>query len=234
MNYEEFKELWAWALRESGLPVFAGEGVEETLDLRTTARRCRQFVRPADDGAAVFHVSAELGFVWDALQVARTLSTEDDLIRELFGGARSVYPRTEPPWLRVDVSLHATTTWGRELAMPAAEVWRSWARETSGRLENVEPLLPIEQVRENRKGGLEILAWKGPPTLDVMCAADGGLLLKGVQLKALQVIGLPRKWDDESRKQDKGPGDQLAALFRRLKAALHGWTEALDHLAPTN
>lgn len=234
MNYEQFKDLWTWALRESGLPLFIGEPLVESLDLRSTDRHCKSFVHLPSDPAATFDVSAELGFRWDALQTARTHTSEGDLVRQLFGTDRSQYPRTELPWLRVDVTLRASTLWGKEIPMPSAEVWRNWAGETLGRLEDVEPLLPIEQVRENRKGMLEILAWRSEPELNVLCKPDGTLVLRGVEIAAGQVINLPRKWDDDSRKQDKGPHDQLAAMFRRVKASLHGWTEVLDHLAPTN
>lgn len=234
MNYEQFKDCWTFALRESGLPIYFGEPLEETLDLRSTDRCCKTFVHMHSNRVATFNVSAELGFRWEALQTARTRCTEDDMVRQLFGGDRSQYPRTEVPWMRVDVILHASTLCGKEIPMPSNEVWRNWARETLSRLENVEPLLPIEQVRENRKGMLEILAWKSEPELTVLCKPDGALVLRGVEIAAGQVIKLPRKWDDDSRKQDKGPHDQLAALFRRLKASLHGWTQALDHLAPTN
>ena len=132
------------------------------------------------------------------------------------------------------MTLSANTEWGKEIPLPSAEVWRNWAHETIGRLENVEPLLPIEQVRENRKGNLEILAFRSDPGLNVLCKPDGSLVLRGVDVEAWQAINLPRKWDDSSRKPDKGPHEQLAALFRRVKASLHGWREALDHLAPTN
>ncbi len=234
MNYEQFKDLWTWALRESGLPLFVGEPLRETLDLRSTDRKCTSFLHVHSDPSTAFNVSAKLGFGWDALQTARTNTSEGDLIRELFGSDRSQYPRTELPWLRVDVTLRASTLWGKEIPLPSAEVWRSWARETLGRLENIEPLLPIEQVRENRNGMLEILAWKSDPELNVLCKPDGTLVLRGVEIAAGQMINLPRKWDDDSRRQDKGPHDKLAALFRRLKASLHAWTVALDHLAPTN
>lgn len=137
--------------------------------MRSTDRQCKSFLHVHSDPAATFNVSAELGFRWDALQTAQTNTSEDDLIRELFGTDRSQYPRTELPWLRVDVTLRASTLWGKEIPLPSAEVWRSWARETVGRLENIEPLLPIEQVRENRKGMLEILAWKSDPELNVLC-----------------------------------------------------------------
>ena len=233
MTYDQFKELWTWALRESGLPIGGVNPIEESLDLGSTDRRCTSFVHLSDPAAA-FHVSAELGFRWDALKAARTRSTEDDMVRELFGLERATYPRTVAPWLRVDVTLRASTLWGKEIPLPPAEVWRGWARETIGRLENVEPLLPIEQVHENRQGGLEILACRSDPELNVICRPDGVLVLRGVEVAAWQAIHLPRTWDDTSRKPDKGPHDQLAALLVRLKAALQGWRVALDHLAPTN
>lgn len=233
MDYEELKDLWIRALRESGLPIGGPRPIDESLDLRSTERHCKSFVH-FHERAARFHVSAALGFRWDALQTARTLSTEEDTVRQLLGGDREQYPRTEAPWLRVDVTLRASTEWGKELTLPSVEVWRNWARETTARLENIEPLLPIEQVRENRKGNLEILAFRGDPELNVFCRPDGSLVLRGVEVAAWQAISLPRKWDDSSRKPDKGPHEQLAALFRRLKASLQGWRQALDHLAPTN
>ncbi len=233
MNYDEFKETWSLALQESGLPIGGVTPLEERLDLRTTDRHCKTYVHMFDTAGA-FHVALELGFRWDALQTARTRSTEDDMVRQLFGLDRATYPRTVVPWLRVDVTLHASTEWGKEIPLPSVEVWRGWARETIGRLENVEPLLPIEQVRESRSGGLEILAWRGEPELDVYCRRDGALVLRGVEIAAWQAIHLPRTWDDSDRKPDQGPDAQLAALYRRLKPALQAWTAALDHLAPTN
>ncbi len=233
MNYEEFKALWIWALRESGLPIGGVTPIEESLDLRSTDRHCKSLVF-ANDHVATFHTSAVLEFRWDALQTARTRGNEEDLVRQLLGLDRGQYPRTEVPRLRVDVTLSANTGWGNEIPLPSAEVWKSWVRETIGRLENIEPLLPIEQVRENRKGNLEILAFRSEPELNVLCKPDGSLVLRGVEVAAWQAINLPRKWDDSSRKPDKAPHEELAALFRRLSASLHGWREALDHLAPTN
>ncbi len=235
MNYEQFKDLWTWALRESGLLIMGATPIDESLDLLSTERRCKTIVLPpSDQHAAAFHVTAALEFRWDALQAARTNTNEEGMLHELFGVDRARNPRTEVPWLRVDVTLHASTEWGKEIPLPPADVWKGWARETLGRLENVEPLLPIEQVRENRNGTLEYLAWRSDPELNVLCNPDGALLLRGVEVAAWQAVNLPRKWDDTSRKPDKGPRDQLAAMFRRLKASLHGWMVALDHLAPTN
>lgn len=235
MNYEQFKELWTGALRESGLLILGVRPIDESLDLSSTDRRCKTCVLPPSNQlAAAFHATASLEFRWDALQTARTHTTEEGMLQELFGVDRTRNPRTEVPWLRVDVTLHASTDWGKEIPLPRGDVWSRWARETLGRLENVEPLLPIEQVRETRTGRLEYLAWRSDPELNVLCKPDGTLLLRGVEVAAWQAVDLPRKWDDSSRRPDKEPHDQLAALFRRLKAALRGWMEALDHLAPTN
>lgn len=234
MSYEQFKELWVWSLGEAGLKIAEASPIEETLDLHSTDRHCKSSVALPGERGKPFYVSAVLEFRWDALQAARTRSTEEDLVAELFGVDRSQYPRTEAPALRVDVTLHASTQWGSELPFPSTEVWKTWAREVRGRLQNVEPILPIEQVRESRKGNLEILAWRGEPEMNAICKPDGALVLSSVELAAWQMIRLPRRWDDSSRKPDKGPHEELAALLRRLAASLQGWTQALDHFAPTN
>lgn len=123
--------------------------------------------------------------------------------------------------MRVEVTLRASTEWGKEIPLPTAEALKNWARETVGRLENIEPLLPLEQVRENVRG-----TWRSSrlsdPELNVLCKPGGSLVLRGVEVEAWQAINLPRKWDDSSRKPDKGPHEQLAALLRRMKASLHG------------
>jgi hypothetical protein len=234
MSYEQFKELWLSSIGEAGLKIAGASPIEETLDLHSTDRRCKSSVVLPGEQGKPFYVSAGLEFRWDALQAARTRTTEDDLVRELFGVDRSQYPRTEAPGLRVDVTLHASTLWGSELPFPSTEAWKSWAREVRGRLQNVEPILPIEQVRENRKGNLEILAWRDEPKMNAICKPDGTLVLSSVEFAAGVVIGLPRRWDDSSRKPDRGPHEELAALLRRLAASLQGWTQALDHFAPTN
>ena len=77
----------------------------------------------------------------------------------------------------------------------------------------------------------EILAWSGPPKIDVICDEDGSLMLEAVRVAAGQLIVTPRSWSDLDR-QDKPPHAQLRQLFRRLKTALHAWSEAMDHLTP--
>ncbi|HEX8107647.1 MAG TPA: hypothetical protein VF516_07950 [Kofleriaceae bacterium] len=66
-----------------------------------------------------------------------------------------------------------------------------------------------------------MLAWQSEPELNVLCNPVGALKLRGVEIATWQAIDLPRKWGDTSRKPDKGPHDQLAAMFKRLKAPLN-------------
>lgn len=235
MTYDEFKKAWVSALRESGLSIMSLEPIEETLDLRTTDRTCKAFVEPfGGQHAEPFHVTAALEFRWDALQTARTNTTEEDMLNELLGLERTRRPRTELPWLRADVMLRASIVWGKEIPLPTASAWQRWAREMLGRLERIEPVIPIENVREGRNNLPEILAWQSEPELNVLCSPDGMLKLRGVEIATWQAINLPRKWGDTSRKPDKRPHEQLAAMFERLKVALNAWMEALDHLTPSN
>jgi hypothetical protein len=138
--------------------------------------------------------------------------------------------RTERPWIRVDVTLRATTLWGKEVAMPGPSTWAAWAREAFARLESIEPIVPPEMVREGRGGRLEILAWQGEPEAHVLCGREGVLRLRSVEVAAWQAIELARTWDDPRRTPDTGTEQQLGGLFARVRAALQAWVEATDYL----
>jgi hypothetical protein len=101
-----------------------------------------------------------------------------------------------------------------------------------GRLETIEPLTPDEDVRMNRMGMLEILAWKEKPKASTVCGPTGDLLLESVQISAGHLIDLPRVRDGSDDEPDDGPEEQLAALFGRVKASLMAWMQAADHLRP--
>lgn len=233
MTYEEFKKAWVWALRESALPVLGAEHVQETLDLRTMDRVVKSFVEPPGGRRMEpFHVSAALAYRWNAIHTARTATTEEDMLHELLGLDRNRKPRTEKPWLRVDVTLRASTMWDKEIALPPSNTWKRWVRETVDRLENSERVVPLETVREVPHGLPEVLAWQGAPELQVVCNPSGELKLRGIEVPTWQAIQLPRKWDDSSRRQDPAPDDQLAAMFKRLQVAMNAWTEVLGHLTP--
>ena len=235
MNYDEFKQAWGRALRESRLPILGATDGEETVDFRSMDRTFTTHVEPVGgQEMEPFHVTATLSWRWNCLLTARTTTTEEDLLSELLGrqGAHGI--DTERPWLRVDVKISASLSHGKAIPMPTSAVWAKWTREAYGRLERIEPLVPDEDVREGRQGGLEILAWQGAPTAKVTCGVDGNLKLERVDISAWQAIELPRQWDDSDREPDEHPARQLDEMFNRARAALHAWMQVVDHLAARN
>jgi hypothetical protein len=75
------------------------------------------------------------------------------------------------------------------------------------------------------------IPWRqGDPAIKTTCGDCGELKVTGIEVSAWQAIHPPRVWDDPERESDDDPADQLAAMFERVRAALHGWTEGLDHL----
>jgi hypothetical protein len=231
VNHGEFKEVWSRALREVDLPSFVARDINETLDLRTLARTCESYVEPlGGQDAEPFNVTCAFSWVWDALLTARMATTEEDLLTEVFGRDHGV--RTERPWLRVDARLRASLPYGKPIALPSVSVWAAWSHEVMTRLEHIEPLVPEETTRTGRGGRLEVLGWQGEPEAELSCGPGGELRVKSVEVSSWQTIELPRQWDNPDREPDPGPERQLHAMFGRVKAALHAWTEALDHLRP--
>ena len=235
MTYEEFMQAWVLARKESGLPLLGAHEGKETLDTRSLSRTFEMYVEPlGGQEAEPFHIAAALSWRWDALMTARTATTEEDMLTQVLGrervGGHKV--RTEPSPLRVDVSLRASLPYGKAIAMPTPMVWARWAREVHERLEHIEPLVPKKTTREARDGQLEILAWQTDPTAKVACEPGGELRLEAVEIAAGQLIELPRHWDDSERRADEHPAGQLHELFHRVRASLHAWMQAVDHLLP--
>ena len=232
MDHDEFKDAFIEALGSSRLPVIRLSPARESLDLRTMDRTVTTYVSPVDrEVGRPFHVSGKISWRWSSLHAARSATTEEDLLVELLGRDEAEEIETAPSYLRIDVELRAATEYGTSLPMPAPAGWARWHRETVGRLESVEPLVPAERTRKGRGGRLEILAWQGGPEISVVCDAAGALRLAGVRTSAFQLVGIPRRQDDPDREPDDHPHAQLAAMLRRLKAALHAFGEALDNLA---
>lgn len=232
MNYDEFKQVFLGALRESGLPTIGYPPSEEVLDLRSTDRTLAVYVEPLDhDVGRPFHVSGKVSFRWCALQAARTRTSEEDLVAEILGeDARD--EETERPWLRVDVSIRAGLEWCKGIPMPPPATWATWSREALGRLEAIERLVSEDVLRERDDGYHAVLAWQGEPEVKATCNALGELRLEAISVSAFQGIDLPRQWSDDEREPDEPPHEQVRAMFDRLKAALHAWGEVMDHLRP--
>jgi hypothetical protein len=235
VTYEEFVQAWISARRESGLRLMSVHEGNETIDPRSLTRTFETFVEPlGEQEAEPFHVAATLSWTWHALMTARTATTEEDMLTEVLGRER-VWGRkvkTERSPLRVDVKLSASLPYGKPSPMPTPPTWVKWAREVHGRLERVEPLVPGETTREGRDGRLEVPAWQSDPIAKVVCDPAGELRLESVEIAAGQLIELPRHWDDSERKPDEHPARQLSELFGRVRASLHAWMQAVDHLLP--
>lgn len=233
MTYDEFKQAWGHALRDSRLPIASAHEGTETMDLRSMDRRFESRVEPVGgQDADPFYVTATLSWRWDSLLTARTATTEEDLLSELLGREQARDVETEPSWMRVDVKLHASLPYGKPIPMPAPPAWAQWVREVQARLEDIEPLTPEEHVRPGRDGRPEVLAWQEEPVAKMICAPGGELRLASVELSAGQILELPRRWDDSDREPDEHPARQLHEMFERVRASLHAWMQAVDHLAP--
>jgi hypothetical protein len=173
-----------------------------------------------------FHVSARLGWTWDALQAARTATTEEDALM-LFLGDEGRHQNTERPWLRVDVTLSATLPWGSPLPLPEPTRWRDWLADVTERL---DPLLSTDW--ETRDEKMAVFASRSEPEAKVQPAADGRLYLSGVRLSAWERIDLPRQWDDPRRRRDENPNDQLVDFVERVWEAMDEWNQSLAYLLP--
>lgn len=225
MRYEAFRDLWLERTRESGLRPFGF--THETLDTESLDRRFEIRVEPVGgQDAEGYTTTAKLSWRWDSLMTARSATTEDDMVTELFG-RQFDQPATEPLWLRVNVELAARLHHGTDRPLPAAAAWRRWSHEVHERLTRIEPLVPEDWTRDG-PDGLEILAWQSSPTVDVECTPDGELRFQGVGLEAFQILRLPRQLDGDD--EDEWPGPQLDDLLGRVRAALHAWMETLDAL----
>ncbi len=146
---------------------------------------------------------------------------------QVLGDERRDTP-TIPPWLRVDIVLHATRPWGKPLAMPAPAVWQRWIAEVASRLDHL--LLRDVEDRDNLPA---VLAWRGEPEAKFICQPDGQLALAAVQVSAWEGIILPRQWDNPERGYEEEPDEQLADLLSRVAQALQVWKESLHHFQNT-
>jgi hypothetical protein len=229
MRYEEFRQAFMLALRESKLGLI-GLWPTETIDLRSTDRKLEVHVEPiGGSDAEPFFVAATISWTWRALDTARSATKEEDMLTELFGRDEAAEILADQPWLRVDIEFRGSLPWGKPLPMPASTAWAAWTREVVGRLERTEPLTPEDHVVPNATGALEVLAWQGPPKAEIACNPTAALELEAVTIAAMQLIELPRTLD-VGVEPDDGPEPQLRAMFQRIRAALMAWMQALDHL----
>jgi hypothetical protein len=233
MSYEAFRTIWDYALQESRFPTL-GLQPTETLNTRTLNREYRIYVEPlGGQDAKPFHVTATLWWHWDALHTARTNTADEDVLHQMVREPALENVETEKPCVRVDIVLEASAPFRKPIPMPGRAAWAQWVREARGRLNDIEPLIPEESVRENDEGRLEVLGWQDELKAKVMCDDGGELLLESVEVAAFQIIELSRDSDSFDRaSDDDSPEEQLRGLFHRVRAALSAWMQAVDHLRP--
>lgn len=149
MNYEQFRTVWHEALAKAGLMSVPPQRPSEVIDLD------------------LFYVSATFDWCWDALQAARSITREEDVLTELMG--REAYDLdTVPPWLRIGLTLRGGLPLDSPISMPEPARWRRWAAEVTARL---EAILPIESRMDNY--GLIVLSSRSEPVAQLRCDANG-------------------------------------------------------------
>jgi hypothetical protein len=233
VTYDEFKEAWLLALRESGLRIFGIDALSESLELRATTRIGESLVAP-HYRTDPFSVSAKFRWCWDALHTARTTTCEEDMLAELLGREAVGRTRTDRPWMRIDISLRASLPFESPMPLPSRARWALWTRDVIYTLESRTPLIPEEISREDHRGQLVLFAHRSEPEAEVRCGRSGELKLAALEVAAWQALELVRKWNDSNRSPDKGVGEQLSQMFARVKAALGAWAELTIQLQDVN
>ena len=106
MRYDAFRHSLLLALSEAEL-YSSWDRPTETIDLATTTRSWKTGVGSGlEQRAEPFHVHGIVSFRWDPLESARTQTTEEDLVSELFGRDDDL-PETIERDLRTDIVLRA-------------------------------------------------------------------------------------------------------------------------------
>ena len=108
MDYQEFINLWLEALEQAHFPGLHLLRPSETIDIRSMDRVYRSYLKwLVTPETKVCHVTAEISWAWDSLLSACFTTTEEDMLMQIYGDF-GIHEDTEPPWLRIDMALHAT------------------------------------------------------------------------------------------------------------------------------
>jgi len=218
MDYYSFRDLWHRVLQEAHFPITHPLHPEEWIDANSMDRTYRVYLYwPDISKSKPFTVTAEIGWRWDALLSARFATTEEDLLMQIFGDF-GLHEDTQPPWLKFDLTLHATIPLNTYFPVPSAEKWRHWVKEGNQHLDTL-----FSTVKESR---LPPRSWHGEPQAEIAFDIQGEPFLQGVEVKAWRGIYLARQWDDPE-KWDEEPDEPLYNFAAQLKQVLSFWQESL-------
>lgn len=218
MRYDEFRDRWQKALRSAGLLSHL-DRAEETIDLRTTARRWEAHQLPRS--VEPFSVGASIRFVWDPFESARSYTCEEDLLTDLLGrGARR---NTQRRLLRVDITLGANLPYGSTARMPASAVWIPWVASVKESLDAA--------LTPRRGGGSTDHLYRGDLEIAGRSTLDERFCFDRVSVSAFDVIVVPRMWDDPDRRERERSADsRIDALAGRFRAAADAWNARIGEL----
>lgn len=224
MDYDQFTILWHQILEDVRFPNLHFIRPIETIDTRSMDRNYKVFLMwPETPATQMFGVSAEISWTWDALLSGRFATTEEDMLMQIYGDF-GIHEDTEPPWLRVDVTLSAAISLDKRFPLPLLANWQRWVASVYA---DIDPVLPADD--EDDENDLGLIAWRGEPEAIINLDSQGHSYLQQIRLPAWQGIILPRQWDDPD-KGDPGPDEQLYDLVSRLQQALKIWQESLVYL----
>lgn len=124
MNYQEFRNLWHNVLREARLQISYPLGPTEKIDLRSMTRSYELIIYGSSQPKSEpFHLTATIEWDWDATLSARSATTEEYMLMQIFGDFGIHTEDTVPSILRMDVCLSAGVTYGSVYPMSAPVQW---------------------------------------------------------------------------------------------------------------
>jgi len=224
MDYQEFINLWLEALGQAQFPGLHLLRSSEIIDIHSMDRTYGCYLWwPERPETKAFNVTTEISWVWDSLLSARFATTEEDMLMQIYGDF-GIQEDTEPPWLRIDVALHASISLDKRFPLPLLENWQRWVKKVSLEL---EPFLPGGNDSED--GDQDTLGWHGIPEAVITFDTQGHTFLQAVILRSWQGFKLPRQWDDPE-KADSDPGERLYQFATNIKQALGIWQNSLVDL----
>jgi hypothetical protein len=225
VRYEQFRDRLEHSLREAGIPV-SHLARNETIGLAAPSRVYELIVgMEARQSAHPFHVTARLAFCWDPIQAARSYTTEEDLLTELFGRKRQV-SETATRWQRLDITFRAKLPWGSRFVAPPDRAWRDWRTLVRDMLVDLVPT----EAGEDEEGRPIAAGWRGEIEVQQTCSPDGNLLFDGLEVATWQAVNLPRATDDRQERDDD-LSRQMDQLSRRFGVAFTRWMDRVAELA---
>ena len=183
MNYQKFRDLWHDALQATRLPIPYPINPTEQINLGDMSRTYELVLFSGlHPKCEPFHIATTVEWEWDATLSARYVTTEEDMLMQIFGDF-GIHENTVSPQLRIDVRLTAAVPYGMIFPIPELGQWQHFIKQTGNQL---QAILPILYYAEG-----SICAYSDHPRAIVSLLDNGQLNLEKVTFEAWQAI---RRW----------------------------------------